>query len=81
MMSVREAATLIQRTPETIRRWIRSGRLPSRQVGTRYVIDERDLLALMQRDTLPLPASWQMTATGEPMPNVVRWLSRSRREH
>jgi excisionase family DNA binding protein len=81
MMSVREAAERVDRDPETIRRWIRSGRLPSRQVGTRYVIDERDLLALTQPDTLPLPTRWQMTATDKPMPNVVRWLNRSRREH
>lgn len=81
MITVPEAAKRVHREPETIRRWIRSGRLRSQQVGTQYIIDERDLLELVGSDTLPLPESWLTMANGEPMPNVVDWISRSRRGH
>jgi excisionase family DNA binding protein len=81
MLTVPEAARRIDRDPETIRRWIRSGRLPSQQVGTQYIIDESDLLEMVGSDMLPLPQGWQTTASGEPMPDVVKWLARSRRDH
>lgn len=81
MMTVPEAARRINRDPETIRRWIRSGRLPSQRVGTQHIIDESDLLELVGGGMLPLPQEWQTTTSGEPMSNVVSWLARSRREH
>jgi excisionase family DNA binding protein len=81
MMTVPEAAKRVNRDPETIRRWIRSGRLPSRRVGTQHIVDEGDLLDLVGGNMLPLPETWQTTASGAPMPNVVSWLTRSRREH
>lgn len=43
MLTVPEAARITGKNPETIRRWIRSGRLPSRKFGTQHVIDETDL--------------------------------------
>jgi excisionase family DNA binding protein len=43
MMSVPEAAKRAGRNPETIRRWIREGKLTSWKVGTQYLIDEDDL--------------------------------------
>jgi len=42
-LTVPEAARRTGRNPETIRRWIRAGKLPSRKVGTQHVIDEDDL--------------------------------------
>lgn len=78
MVTVSEAAELVGKEPETIRRWIRSGRLPARKVGTRYVIEEADLDGLVEDEQLPLPPEWQRTATGEPMPNVVRAIRLSR---
>ena len=42
-LTVPEAARRVGRNPETIRRWIRAGKLPSRRVGTQHVIDEEDL--------------------------------------
>jgi excisionase family DNA binding protein len=81
MLTVPEAAARVGRDPETIRRWIRSGRLRARKVGTQHVIEEQDLRALLEKDTLPLPPALKKTSTGEPMPNVVAALRRSRAVH
>lgn len=43
MLTVPEAAKLLGRHPETVRRWIREGKLPATKVGTQHVIDEADL--------------------------------------
>ena len=43
MLTVPEAARRADLDPETIRRWIRAGRLPARKVGAQYVIDDADL--------------------------------------
>ena len=40
MLTVPEAATRAGRNPETVRRWIRSGRLRSQKVGTQHVLDD-----------------------------------------
>jgi uncharacterized protein len=42
-LTVPEAARRVGRNPETIRRWIRAGKLPSHKVGTQHLIDEDDL--------------------------------------
>lgn len=81
MMTVPDAARRIRRNPETIRRWIREGRLRSRKVGTQHVVEEEDLLALTEAGTVPLPRAWRRTATGEPMPDVVGALRSSRSSH
>jgi excisionase family DNA binding protein len=43
MLTVPEVARRAGRNPETIRRWIREGKLPARKIGTQHVIDETDL--------------------------------------
>ena len=43
MLTVAEAAKRAKRDPETIRRWIRAGRLAARKAGTQHMIDEADL--------------------------------------
>lgn len=48
MLSVPEAARRAKRNPETIRRWIREGKLTSWKVGTQYLIDEDDLSDAMR---------------------------------
>ena len=78
MITVPEAAKRAGKDPETIRRWIRSGRLRARKIGTQHVIEESDLDPLLDDETLPVPDSWGRTATGEPMPNVVRAIRLSR---
>ncbi len=78
MLTVPQAARRVRRNPETIRRWIRSGRLRSRRIGTQHLIEESDLAALTGARTVPLPAAWRRTATGEPMPDVVAAVRSSR---
>ena len=81
MLTVPEAARRAGKDPETVRRWIRSGRLRAIKVGTQHVIEEADLEPLIKSNTLPLPREWGTTKTGEPMPNVVRALRLSRAGH
>jgi excisionase family DNA binding protein len=82
MLTVPEAAKRVRRNPETVRRWIREGKLRAHKVGTQHVIDEADLTALEDAgDTLPLPETWRTTTTGEPMPEWVAILRRQRAEH
>ncbi len=77
MLTVPEAARRAQRDPETVRRWIRSGRLKATRIGTQHLIDEEDL-ARLSDSMLPLPASWRRTATGERMPDVLAAIRSSR---
>jgi excisionase family DNA binding protein len=81
MLTVPEIAARVGRDPETIRRWIRTGKLRARKVGTQHVVDERDLDVLLDGDMLPLPRAWKTTSTGEPMPNILEALRRSRTTH
>jgi len=72
MLTVPEAARRTGKNPETIRRWIRSGRLRSSKAGTQHLIDEGDLEeAAGEITALPLPTGWDETWTGEPMPDWV----------
>jgi excisionase family DNA binding protein len=79
MLTVPEAARRVGRDPETIRRWIRAGRLRARKVGTQHVIEEADLeTMLIDHDAPRLPEAWLKTRSGQPMPNVVAAITRSR---
>jgi excisionase family DNA binding protein len=78
MVTVLEAAKRLGRDPETIRRWIRSGKLPAEKIGLQHMIDEADLPG---EATVPLPESWRRTITGEPMPDVVAAVRRARAGH
>ena len=68
MLTVPEAARRTGKNPETIRRWIRSGRLRSQKIGTQHLIDEGDLGEAVGQS---LPQGWRTTWTGEPMPDWV----------
>jgi excisionase family DNA binding protein len=81
MLTVPEIAARTGRDPETIRRWIRTGKLRARKVGTQLVVDERDLDSVLDRAALPLPRAWRVTSTREPMPEVLEALRRSRASH
>lgn len=78
MITVPEAARRTGRNPETVRRWIREGKLPSQKVGTQHLIDEGTLLDLGAAEVVPAGVE-ERTLTGEAMPNFVAALRRSRR--
>jgi excisionase family DNA binding protein len=82
-ITVPEAARRTGRNPETIRRWIREGKLRSTKVGTQHILDEDDLLALIgeSSERVELPPEWQKTFWGGPMPDVVAAVRRSRAGH
>jgi excisionase family DNA binding protein len=71
-IAVPEAAKRAGKDPETIRRWIRTGRLRASKVGRQYVIEEQDLEPLLEDDIMPVPESWLLMPDGRPVPNVVR---------
>lgn len=76
MVTVLEAAHRLGKDPETIRRWIRSGKLPAQKIGLQHMIDEDDLPGGVA--TVTLPEAWRRTITGEPMPDVVAAIRRAR---
>ena len=80
MLTVPEAAKRVGRNPETVRRWIRAGRLRSQKVGTQHLIDEQDLDALLsdEYEMLPLPEAWRLMSDGRPQPNWVKIIRQSR---
>ena len=81
MLTVPEAARRLRKNPETLRRWIREGKLPARKVGTQHVIDERSLEAFEKTRQPAVPAEWLRTHTGEPPVDYVALVRRSRLGH
>lgn len=82
MITVPEAARRVGRNPETVRRWIREGKLAARKVGTQHVIEEVDLASFIDESTrAALPPEWATTSWGGPMPDVVAAVRRSRAGH
>jgi excisionase family DNA binding protein len=80
MLTVPEAAERVGRDAETVRRWIRAGKLRAKRIGTQHMIDEEDLDQVTgETGSLPLPKEWLTTWTGEPQPDWVRLIRRSRR--
>jgi len=47
-------------------------------VGTQHLIEEDDLLAVETDVRVPLPDGWDVTITGEPMPDWAALVRRSR---
>ncbi|MHB8509251.1 MAG: helix-turn-helix domain-containing protein [Candidatus Dormibacteria bacterium] len=43
LLTIREVAARVGRTPETVRGWVWSGRLPARKRGNRLVVTDTDL--------------------------------------
>lgn len=72
MLTVPEAARIAGRNPETIRRWIRSGRLPATRMGTQHFIERDDLEATVDPGgSLPVPESLLRFADGTLIPDPV----------
>jgi excisionase family DNA binding protein len=82
MLTVPQAAKRVNRDPETVRRWIRSGKLRSQKVGTQHLIDERDLEPFEEPgESLPVPEQWRSMPDGRPQPDWVKIVRRSRESH
>lgn len=82
MLTVPQVARRTGKHPETIRRWIREGRLKARKIGMQHVIEEQDLSAfLSDDDLLPVPKGWGNMWNGQPMPNWVRIIRQQRESH
>lgn len=82
MLTVPQAARQVGREPETVRRWIRSGKLPAKKVGGRYFVDEMEIEALSdESDMLPLPIEWKFMDDGTPQPDRVKLVRRARQAH
>lgn len=73
MLTVIEAANRVGRSPSTLRRWIRDGRLPARAEGHRQLIDPSDLDAVRDElfPMLTLPEEWRTLDDGTSAPNWV----------
>jgi excisionase family DNA binding protein len=78
VLTVPQAARRIGRNPETIRRWIREGRLAAERVGTQYLVDEQALDEMVAGPELIPSGRDAGTVTGEPMPDFLAALRRSR---
>jgi excisionase family DNA binding protein len=83
VLTVPQAAKRAHKNPETIRRWIREGKLLARKIGTQHFIEEDDLEATLGGpDTVSIPKGWwRKTHGGEPMPDVVKIIHQQRGEH
>jgi excisionase family DNA binding protein len=81
MLTVPQAAQRVGRDPETVRRWIRTGKLRAERVGTQHMIEEAELDQLSSVGSRRLPKPWRRTVTGRPQPDWVRILHRARRSH
>jgi excisionase family DNA binding protein len=79
MLSVLQAAQRTGRDPETIRRWIRAGRLRTELQGNRHLIHEDDLDALVEEPrAVGVPDEWRRFPSGRPQPDWVKLIHRSR---
>ncbi len=78
MLTVPQAARRVGRNPETVRRWIRAGRLRAEKVGTQHVVDERELDRLVDTAPVAIPKAWRKFADGTPQPDWERIVRRGR---
>lgn len=78
MLTIAEAAARSGRGAETIRRWVRSGRLAAHRSGGRLLVHAEDLDALIARPSHDLPAGWGRTTWGTRQPDWVAEVRRAR---
>ncbi len=76
MLTVFEAAQRIGRSPGTVRRWIRDGRLRAETTHGQRLIEPGALDEVYPM--LPLPPEWRKLEDGTPAPNWVAAVALSR---
>ncbi len=76
-LTVPEAARRAGRSPETVRRWIWSGKLPSEKVGNQHLVDAEALDALTGAVELASEGADPVEVGGE----WGEWLRRVREFH
>jgi excisionase family DNA binding protein len=82
MLDVTEAGRRAGRDPETIRRWIRSGKLRAQKVGNKHMVAEADLAAVVEEPrSVGVPPELERFESGEPQPDWVKLIHRSRASH
>jgi excisionase family DNA binding protein len=81
MLTVPEAARRVRRNPETVRRWIRSGRLAAERVGTQHLVREDDLDAVASPDRADVPAAFSSFDDGTAQPDWESLVRDQRRAH
>jgi excisionase family DNA binding protein len=59
VLTTSEAAALAGCGEETIRRWVRQGRLQARRDGPRLLIDREELVAMTRPASFDTPAVWR----------------------
>lgn len=80
LVTVPEAARRVGRNPETIRRWIRAGRLRSQKVGTQHLVEAEAVDALVDDRPVELPPAWSVADFG-PMPPWEQLVRDAREAH
>jgi excisionase family DNA binding protein len=67
LLSIRQAAALVHRTPETVRRWVWSGRLPAQRDGRRLLVARADLVRLVAGPIVEITdlAQWHLQAVDQ----------------
>jgi len=80
MLTVAEAAVRVGRSPETVRRWIRSGRLSATSERGRLVVEPAELEGVRDElyPMLEMPEEWKRFEDGTPVPNWVAAVALSR---
>jgi len=82
LITVPEAARRTGRNPETIRRWIRNGRLQAERVGTQHLVEEDALRQLVgEPPAAAVPEEWRSFPDGSPQPDWASIVRRSRGRH
>ena len=82
VLTVMQAAQRVGRDPETVRRWIRAGRLRARRSGNRHLIEEADLAMVAEEPhSIGVPSELENFESGNPQPDWVKILHRSRAGH
>jgi excisionase family DNA binding protein len=78
VITVSEAARLAGVGDETVRRWVRAGRLSSRRDGPRLLLFREEVERIVSPTSLPLPPAWRQSWLTT-SPDWVAALARTRK--